>query len=66
MVVKGSESDFMNKLVLAVKGGAPARGVAACGQAQSHIRQASQQAPAVKVPESGPMAALLKKLFGKD
>jgi PTH1 family peptidyl-tRNA hydrolase len=34
-------------------------------KAQSHIRQARpQQAPA-KLPESGPMAAMLKKLFGK-
>ena len=33
---------------------------------QSHIRQARPQAPAVKVPETGPMAAMLKRLFGKD
>lgn len=35
-------------------------------KAKSHIRQARQQAPQVKVSETGPMAALLKKLFGKD
>ena len=33
---------------------------------QSHIRQARQQAPSVKLPETGPMAAMLKKLFGKS
>ena len=33
---------------------------------QSHIRQARQQAPAVKLPETGPMAAMLKKLLGKS
>lgn len=32
---------------------------------QSHIRQARQQQPA-KLPKSGPMADMLKKLLGKD
>ncbi|TIY03621.1 MAG: aminoacyl-tRNA hydrolase, partial [Mesorhizobium sp.] len=31
---------------------------------QSHVRQARPQQPAVKLPETGPMAAMLKKLFG--
>ena len=66
MVVKGSESEFMNKLVLAIKGGAPAEASRPVARQQSHIRQARQQAPAIKVPEGGPMASLLKKLFGKD
>ena len=35
-------------------------------KSQSHIRQARQQKPQVKLPETGPMAAMLKKLFGKD
>jgi PTH1 family peptidyl-tRNA hydrolase len=33
---------------------------------QSHIRAARPQMPAAKVPETGPMADMLKKLFGKD
>ena len=33
---------------------------------QSHIRQARPAKPAVELPQSGPMAALLKKLFGKN
>jgi PTH1 family peptidyl-tRNA hydrolase len=33
---------------------------------QSHIRQARPQQPAAKLPETGPMAAMLKKLLGKD
>lgn len=37
----------------------PARG-------QSHIRQARPKEPAAKLPETGPMAAMLKKLLGKD
>ena len=41
------------------EGGSKAKGV-------SHIRQARPQAPVAKVPESGPMAAMLKKLFGGE
>ena len=33
---------------------------------QSHIRQARPQQPSIKVPQAGPMAAMLKKLLGKD
>ena len=33
---------------------------------KSHVRQARPQQPQVKLPESGPMAAMLKRLFGKD
>lgn len=43
----------------------PAGDTKAAPKGQSHIRQARAQQPAVKVPESGPMAAMLKKLFGK-
>lgn len=35
-------------------------------KAQSHIRQARPKQPAAKIPESGPMAAMLKKLLGRD
>jgi peptidyl-tRNA hydrolase, PTH1 family len=33
---------------------------------QSHIRQARPHKPDGKIPETGPMAAMLKRLFGKD
>jgi len=33
---------------------------------QSHIRQARPHKPAVPLPEGGPMAAMLKKLLGKE
>jgi peptidyl-tRNA hydrolase, PTH1 family len=77
MLVKGDDNGFMNKLSLAVPGAAKARpgkgdeaGVAdepkPAAKGQSHIRQARPKSPAVKVPESGPMAAMLKRLFGKD
>jgi PTH1 family peptidyl-tRNA hydrolase len=69
MIVKGDESGFMNKASLAVQGKAapetekPAPKQQAPKQ-QSHIRQARPQQGPAKLPESGPMAAMLKKLFG--
>ncbi|RUZ77593.1 aminoacyl-tRNA hydrolase [Mesorhizobium sp. M7A.F.Ca.US.006.01.1.1] len=69
MIVKGDESGFMNKASLAVQGKAgaepdkPAPKQPAQKQ-QSHIRQARPQQTPAKPPESGPMAAMLKKLFG--
>jgi PTH1 family peptidyl-tRNA hydrolase len=70
MIVKGDESGFMNKAALALQGKTIAElekpAPKQAPKQQSHIRQArSQQAPA-KLPETGPMAAMLKKLFGKD
>lgn len=79
LLAKGDDNSFMNKLVLAVPGGssgsAPPSGPATRGaggdgpssaaKGQSHIRQARPQTPQVKLPETGPMAAMLKKLFGK-
>ena len=79
LLAKGDDNSFMNKLVLAVPGGssgsAPPSSAATggtCGdgpspaaKGQSHIRQARQAQQAVKLPETGPMAAMLKKLFGK-
>jgi PTH1 family peptidyl-tRNA hydrolase len=70
LVAKGDENGFMNKITLALREklqptGEDDRPPPKQPKAQSHVRQARQQAPAVKVPESGPMAAMLKKLFGK-
>jgi peptidyl-tRNA hydrolase, PTH1 family len=74
MLVKGDDNGFMNKVSLAVQGKAPATRTAPQSAAdgkpavkgQSHIRQARPRQTEVKVPETGPMAAMLKKLFGKD
>jgi PTH1 family peptidyl-tRNA hydrolase len=80
MLVDGDENGFMNKMSLAVPGAAkpPRRKAGEAGDSppdetpkpapkgQSHIRQARPKSPAVKVPESGPMATMLKRLFGKD
>jgi PTH1 family peptidyl-tRNA hydrolase len=70
LVAKGDENGFMNKITLALREklqptGEDDRPPPKQPKAQSHIRHARQQAPSVKVPESGPMAAMLKKLFGK-
>jgi len=73
LVARGDDSGFMNRVTLALRDKLqptgeddtpppkqkPAKG-------QSHIRQARPQEPAIKVPETGPMAAMLKKLFHKD
>ncbi|WP_136615953.1 MULTISPECIES: aminoacyl-tRNA hydrolase [Mesorhizobium] len=69
MIVKGDDSGFMNKASLAVQGKAGAEPEKSAPKQpapkqQSHVRQARQQQPAVKLPETGPMAAMLKKLFG--
>lgn len=63
LLLKGDDSGFMNKLALATKGGEePA--AKPTPKAQSHIRQARPARPQAKLPESGPMANMLKKLFG--
>jgi PTH1 family peptidyl-tRNA hydrolase len=56
----------MNKVSLAIPeraGAAEKPGPKPPVKGQSHIRQA-RPAPAPKVPEAGPMAAMLKRLFG--
>jgi PTH1 family peptidyl-tRNA hydrolase len=71
LVARGDESGFMNKITLALRDKLQPTGEddrpppkERKAKAQSHIRQARPQQPAVKAPESGPMAAMLKKLFG--
>jgi PTH1 family peptidyl-tRNA hydrolase len=73
LVAKGDESGFMNKITLALReqlqptgedDRPPPKQPKAKGQ--SHIRQARPQQPTIKAPESGPMAAMLKKLLGKS
>ena len=64
LLAKGDDSSFMNKASLAVAGGGKAepKSDQSVTKQQSHIRQA--RTPAVKLPETGPMAAMLKRLFG--
>ncbi len=69
MLVVGDDNGFMNKLALAMGGdGAdrPQRPAVADPQrpkGQSHIRAARPVKPSAPPPETGPMAAILKKLF---
>ena len=64
MLVKGDDNGFMNKVSLAVQG-KPAEPKPA-PKGQSHIRQARPVGSKVELPETGPMAAMLRKLLGKD
>jgi PTH1 family peptidyl-tRNA hydrolase len=74
LLVKGDDNTFMNRLAIAFgKGGesgphSEARKsiAAAAPKGQSHIRAARPKAPPAKLPESGPMADMLKKLFRKN
>ncbi|EIM72782.1 peptidyl-tRNA hydrolase [Nitratireductor aquibiodomus RA22] len=68
MLAEGDESGFMNRVSLAVKGTGAGPGEkrdSKPAKKQSHIRQARQKGPAAPLPESGPMAAMLKKLLGQ-
>lgn len=70
MLVKGDDAGFMNRLALATQSNEPsgARGQTSAKakkpKNKSHIRQANKKSPAKNVPTSGPMADMLKKLFG--
>jgi len=71
LLAKGEENGFMNKITLALRDklqptGEDDRPPPKEAKSQSHIRQARQQKSSIKLPETGPMAAMLKKLFGKD
>ena len=72
LLLKGDDNSFMNKLAVAIGGdGAerpqrPPTADPTRPKAQSHVRAARPRKPEIKVPESGPMADMLKKLFGKD
>jgi len=71
LLLKGDDNSFMNRLAIAVGGDAasrpqrPATADPARPKAQSHIRTARPKAPPAKLPETGPMAEMLKKLLGK-
>jgi PTH1 family peptidyl-tRNA hydrolase len=65
LLLKGDDAGFMNKLALALKPAGDAAEKPA-PKAQSHVRQARPAAPAAKLPESGPMADMLKKLFRSE
>lgn len=66
MLVRGEDSQLMNKIALAL-GGKPEEDAPKPEKrapAKSHIHQARNQIKP-KVPETGPMAEMLKRMFGK-
>ena len=65
MLLAGDDNGFMNKLALAFKADDEPEPKPA-PRAQSHIRQARPAKPEVKLPGSGPMADMLKKLFESE
>ena len=66
LLAKGDDAAFMNRLALRTASDEPpgAKGQSSAKK-KSHIRQARQSGPSVKVPEKGPMAEMLRKLLGK-
>jgi PTH1 family peptidyl-tRNA hydrolase len=73
LLVAGDDNGFMNRVTLTLRDKLRPTGdddtpppKQKPAKAQSHIGQARPQQPAAKLPETGPMAAMLKKLFGKE
>lgn len=66
LLVKRDDNGFMSKVSLATQPARTIREDAPAAKGQSHIRQARQHKPPVTLPETGPMAAMLKRLFGRD
>ena len=64
MLVRGEDSQLMNKLALATGSKPEEKAQPAKPAGQSHIRQARNHAQPKALPTSGPMADMLKKLFG--
>ena len=71
LLAQGENSTFMNRIALAVAGkapdtatpGKPGKQAGSKPKGQSHIRQARTATPP-QPPKSGPMADMLRKLFG--
>ena len=74
LIASGDDAGFLNKIALATGAAEPKpakppkTGAAGSGKpataGKSHIRQAHNSAQPKKLPTSGPMADMLKKLFG--
>lgn len=66
MLVRGEDSQLMNKIALALGGKAEEEAVKPekKATAKSHIHQARNHNQP-RIPESGPMAEMLKRMFGK-
>ncbi len=65
LLASGEDATFMNRVALATGQNGDGKKAARKPGGQSHIRQARKTAPKVEPPKSGPMADMLKKLFGE-
>jgi PTH1 family peptidyl-tRNA hydrolase len=66
LIVRGDDNGLMNKLAIALQTETPKPAApASAPTSQSHIRAARRSAPQTEVPHTGPMAAILAKVFGK-
>ncbi|MCM2291221.1 aminoacyl-tRNA hydrolase [Allorhizobium sp. BGMRC 0089] len=65
MLVRGEDSQLMNKLALATGSKAEEEKPKQAKPAKSHIHQTRNSAQPKKLPETGPMAEMLKKMFGE-
>ncbi len=61
LLANGDDATFMNKVAISTR---PAPSQKPQSKGTSHIRQARNAAKPTKMPQSGPMADMLKKLFG--
>ena len=64
MLVKGEDSQLLNKLALATSSKPEPEPAPSKPAGKSHIHQARNNAQPKKLPTIGPMADMLKKLFG--
>ncbi len=67
LLAKSEDAAFMNRLALRTQSNEPpgAKGQSSAKKTgKSHIRQARNNGPKGTVPKSGPMADMLKKIFG--
>ena len=62
LLAKGDDASFMNRIALATRGGDAPK--AKPKKRASHIHQARKPSPQTPLPQTGPMADMLKKLFG--
>ncbi|MDB5506352.1 MAG: Peptidyl-tRNA hydrolase [Devosia sp.] len=66
LLLKNDDNGFMNRLARAVNGDLAHEPKRPRSEPKPQRQAAPPAAPPVKAPETGPMAAMLKKLFGGD
>ncbi len=64
LLADGKDANFMNKVALETGQNLDAKKKTKPEKKQSHIHQARKSAPWQNMPKTGPMADMLKKLFG--